>query len=76
MPSRPLRRILLPIPDGDYDASEQQYPEQRQDQIASASLVHIITRRCGQEMPNVGEGIGGHVRVLREIEQLLYVAAD
>src|SRR5271165_2436230 len=27
----------------------------------------VITRRRGQEMPDVGEGIGGHMRVLQDL---------
>ena len=44
MPAGPLRRILLPILDGDCNAGEQQRPEQRQDQIAPVSLMQIIIR--------------------------------
>ena len=66
---RPVRcvGILLPIPEGHCNAGEQQRPEQRQDQIAPVSLMEIIIRRRGQEMPDIGEGIGGHVRVLQEL---------
>src|SRR5262249_26233796 len=34
-----------------------------QDQIAPVSLMEIIVRRRGQEMPDVGEWIGGHACV-------------
>jgi hypothetical protein len=61
-----LRRILPPILDGHCNAGEQQHPEQREDQKAPASQTQIIIRRRGQEMPDVGEGICGHRRVLQE----------
>jgi len=54
-----LRRILLPAPKGNCDAGEQQCPEQRQDQIAPVSLMEIITRRCGQELPDIVKGFLG-----------------
>ena len=62
-----LRRILPPILEGDCNADEQQRPEQRQDQKAPVSLMEIIIRCRGQEMPDIGEGTGGHVRVLQEL---------
>jgi hypothetical protein len=38
--------------------------------------MEIITRRCGQELPDIGEGILGHVSVLQSIEKLPYVSVD
>jgi len=69
MPARTLLRIFPPILEGNRNAGEQERPEQRQDQIAPVSLVEIIIRCRGQEMPDVGEGIGG-IGAYSRIEQL------
>src|SRR3974390_1682559 len=71
MSASTLRRILLPIPPGYCDAGDQERPEQREDEIAPASQTEIVARCRGQEMPDVGEGIGGHVRLLQKPDSSL-----
>ena len=85
MPARALLRIFLPVLEGNRGAGEQQDPEQRQDHIAPVSLMQIIVRIPGQEMPDIDEGIGRHRHVLpkdriaaftyRLIESLLCVGS-
>ncbi len=64
VPAGALRRIVLPVLNGDSHAGEHQYPEQGKDQKAPTSEVEIVARRRGQELPSVGERIFWHARLI------------
>ncbi len=66
VPAGALRRIVLPVLNGDSHAGEHQYPEQGKDQKAPTSEVEIVARRRGQELPSVGERIFWHARSMAQ----------